>query len=112
MKKRVPASIRLLMLMNMFGVFALLTVSTGYIYYSTVRMQEVVTRSFDEQWGMKDMQAALEEFQKPLLDYLSRKSSSALSELLILGQRIRGMIPAYRSVPSDEIRLREMETYR
>jgi len=42
-------------------------------------MQEVVTRSFDEQWGMKDMQAALEEFQKPLLDYLSRKSSSALS---------------------------------
>jgi signal transduction histidine kinase len=100
------------MLMNMFGVFALLTVSTGYIYYSTVRMQEVVTRSFDEQWGMKDMQAALEEFQKPLLDYLSRKSSSALSELLILGQRIRGMIPAYRSVPSDEIRLREMETYR
>jgi hypothetical protein len=37
------------MLMNMFGVFTLLTVSSGYIYYSTVRIQDVVTRSFDEQ---------------------------------------------------------------
>lgn len=111
MKKRVSSSIRLLMLMNMFGVFTLLTVSSGYIYYSTVRIQDVVTRSFDEQSYMKELNSALEEFQKPLLDYLSRKSSSALAELLILGQRIRGMIPAYQTVPSDGIRLREMETY-
>ena len=99
------------MLANILGVLLLLVVSAAYILSSTVRLQELVTTSFDQQRNIRNVQESLDDFQKPFLEYLSTKSSNALSELLIMSQKIRSMIPSYAVIPSDPVTLREKEVY-
>lgn len=99
------------MLANILSVLLLLVVSAAYILYSTVRLQELVTTSFDQQRNIRNVQESLDDFQKPFLEFLSTKSSNALSELLIMSQKIRSMIPSYATIPSDPVTLREKEVY-
>ena len=111
MKRNVLRSFRFQMLANILGVLLLLVVSAAYILYSTIRLQDLVTTSFDQQRNIRAVQESLDDFQKPFLEYLSTKSSKALSELLIMSQKIRSVIPSYPVIPSDPVTLREKEVY-
>ncbi len=111
MRHSMHSSFRVQMLISILGVLLILFFSAAYILFSTIRLQEIVGNSFGQQRYLKDMQGRLDEFQKPFLDYLSTKSSNALSELLILSQRIREMIPEYDTIPADPVSLLEKEVY-
>jgi sensor histidine kinase YesM len=111
MKRNFLNSIRTQMLINILGVLLILVGSAAYILFSTIRMQAVIEKSFEKQRSMKEIQSDLEEFQQPLLEYLSSRSSNALAELLIRSQKIHGTIPRYDSIPADQIGLQEKEAY-
>ena len=111
LKRNFHNSFRVQMLFNILGVLLILVFSTAYILYSTIRMQEFVNSSFEQQRYLKEMQNKLDEFQIPLLEFLSTKSSGALSELLVISQKIHSMIPSFRIYPVEQVRLREKEVY-
>ncbi len=111
MRHPMYSSFRVQMLISILGVLVILFFSAAYILFSTIRLQEIVDNSFAQQRYLKDMQGHLDEFQEPFLDYLSTKSSNALSELLILSQKIREMVPEYNTIPVDPVSLLECEVY-
>lgn len=111
MRRGVYDSFRVQMLVNILGALLLLVASAAYILYSTIRIQEIENSSFERQRHLSDVQATLRDFQKPLVDYVSTKSSNALSELLVLSQRIKAMVPSYGHIPANPIDLRESEVY-
>ena len=99
------------MLSNILFMLIILIISTAYILYSSIRMRDMVNSSFEQQRSLRVMQKCIDEFQVPLLDYLSTKSSKALSDLLVISQKTRTLIPAYKGIPSDPVRLEEKELY-
>lgn len=109
--RKVKHSFGAQILINILIVLMILVVSTGYILYSTIRMQEIVSKSFEEQRYLREVRDNLEAFQAPFLEFLSTRSSGALSELLVMSQRVRNLIPQYEGVPADYLGLREMEAY-
>jgi len=111
MKRGMQNSFRIQMLVSFFGVLLILVVSASYILYSTIKIQELVNKNFEKQRYVKEVQSELGDFQKPFLEYLSSKSSDALSQLLILSQKIHGMLPSYTYTPVDPIDLSEKEVY-
>jgi len=111
MKRNMYNSFRVQMLINILGVLLLLVFSTAYILFSTIRMQEIVNSSFEQQRFIKEIQKRLEDFQEPFLEFLSSKSTDALSQLLILSQRIHTMLPEDPLVTSDPASLQEREVY-
>jgi sensor histidine kinase YesM len=111
MKRSVFNSFRAQMLFNMFAILFILVFSTAYILYSTIRIQRVVNYNFEQQRVIREIQGGLDEFQGPFLEYISSKSSNALAELLIIAQRLRGLIPEYEAIPVDPIQLQEKEAY-
>ncbi len=111
MKRNMYNSFRVQMLINILGVLLLLVFSTAYILFSTIRMQEIVNASFEQQRYIKEIQKRLEEFQVPFLEFLSSKSTDALSQLLILSQRIHTMLPEESPVTPDAASLQEREVY-
>lgn len=104
-------SFRVQMLASILGVLVILVFSTAYILFSTIRMQEVVNGSFEQQRFIKEIQVSLEEFQTPFLEYLSTRSSNALSELLILTSKIGEKLPQRQYYPADPINLQEKEVF-
>ncbi|HHU36191.1 MAG TPA: histidine kinase [Treponema sp.] len=111
MKNPMYNSFRVQMLITILGVLLILFFSAAYILFSTIRLQKVLDNSFVQQRYLKDMQNHLDELQIPFLEYLSSKSSNALSELLILSQKIHEAIPVYHSVPTNLVMLHEKELY-
>ena len=111
MKRNMYNSFRVQMLINILGVLLLLVFSTAYILFSTIRMQEIVNSSFEQQRFIKEIQKRLDDFQEPFLEFLSSKSTDALSQLLILSQRIHTMLPEDPLVTSDPASLQEREVY-
>lgn len=111
MKRSIYNSFRMQMLVNIIGVLALLVFSAGYILFSTIRLQSVVDKGFVQQRLLKDKQSELAGFQVPFLEFLSTKSSNALSEFLVRNQRLRTGIPSFDSVPTDPVSLQEKEVY-
>jgi two-component system sensor histidine kinase YesM len=98
------------MLLNLLGVLVLLVVSASYILYSTIQIQTTVNASFERQRTLRTVQGELADFQRLLLDYLSTKSSNALSALLIQSQKIAALVP---DIPPsfDPVKQREKELY-
>ncbi|HOU37350.1 MAG TPA: histidine kinase [Treponemataceae bacterium] len=111
MKRSFYNSFRVQMLVNIIGVLIILMFSAAYILFSTIRLQGIVDRNFFQQRYLKDMQDRLEEFQGPFLDFLSTKSSNALSELLVMTQKMHEVIPVFEAVPKDPLSLQEKEVY-
>lgn len=110
-KQNMYNSFRVQMLLNVLGALILLVVSAAYLLYSTTRMQDVINKSFEQQRYIRETQESLDEFRKPFQEYLSSKSSKALSELLMVSQRIRSSIPTGQPIPTDQEGLREREIY-
>jgi sensor histidine kinase YesM len=100
------------MLCSIFGVFIILVLSTVYILFSARKLQDISDRSFERERFMKTVQEDLSAYQEPLLEYLSTRSSNALSRILINSQILRGKLPVYFPVSANKAELRERELYR
>jgi two-component system, sensor histidine kinase YesM len=111
MKASIRTSLRAQMLANILGAIVIIACSSAYILFSAIRIQDVVNRSFERQRYVKEINGLLGEFQQAFLDYITTKSSNALSDILVLSQRIRGMIPQYDAAPTDPVKLQEMELF-
>jgi len=110
-KKNLRNSFRIQMVLSVFGVFILLVLSTTYILFSSIRMQEIADSSFQKERNLKSMQESLMTYQTPLLEYLSTRSSNALAKLLVDSQTLRNKIPANMPKSTDSTELREREVY-
>jgi sensor histidine kinase YesM len=99
------------MLLGAFGAFIILVLSTTYILYSTIKLQELSDNSFQRERFIKSIQEALMAYQEPLLEYLSTRSSNALARHLIESQQLRKSLPAGMAVSRDFTELREKEVY-
>lgn len=111
MKISIGNSFRMQMLLSVFGAFMILILSTTYILYSTIKLQEVSDSSFQQERFIKGIQEALMDYQEPLLEYLSSRSSNALARLLIDSQRLRNRVPAGMGISRNPTELREKEVY-
>lgn len=111
MKKGLGNSFRIQLVLSVFGAFSLLALSTTYILYSSIKLQEMIDNSFNKERYIKSIRESLIDYQKPLLEYLSTRSSNALAKLLIDSQKLRNAIPAQTRLPQDRIELREREAY-
>ncbi|MCX7656383.1 histidine kinase [Treponema sp. J25] len=111
MKKGVGNSFRVQMVISVFGVFALLVVSTTYILFSTIRIQSIIEESFEKERYLKSIQEALQKYQGPLLEYLSSRSSNALAQHLIESQNLKDRLPDNFPILKDPGALRERELY-
>lgn len=111
MRKSIGNSFRIQIFLSVFGSFVILALSTGYILFSTVKLQELADSSFQQERFIKSVQESLRAYQAPLLDYLSTRSSNALAELLIDSQNLRSRIPGATPTSRDTIELREKEVY-
>ncbi|MDR3160192.1 MAG: histidine kinase [Spirochaetaceae bacterium] len=105
-------SFRAQMICSIFGVFGILVLSTGYILFSARNLQNISDRIFERERFIKTLQEDLAAYQEPLLEYLSTRSSNALSRVLINSQILRGKLPAYFPISADKEELRERELYR
>ena len=117
--KKLPAffpaffrSFRVQMICSIFGVFGILVLSTVYTLFSARNLQNISDRIFERERFIKTLQEELEAYQEPLLEYLSTRSSNALSRILINTQNLRGRLPAYFPISADKAELRERELYR
>jgi sensor histidine kinase YesM len=104
-------SFRVQMVSSVFGVFILLVLSTTYILYSTIKMQELTDNSFQQERYLKSIQESLLSYQEPLLEYLSTRSSNAMGQLLIDSQNLRNRIPDEMPLSRDPALLRERTVY-
>lgn len=111
MRKNIVNSFRVQMVFGVFGVFIILILSTAYILFSTIKIQEITDNSFQRERFIKSLQEELREYQKPLLEYLSTRSSNALAEHLVVSQKLRNTIPAWSEIPGTQTELREKEVY-
>jgi len=110
-KKNLVNSFRIQMVLSVFGVFILLVLSTTYILFSSIKMQEIADNSFQKERYLKSIQESLLDYQKPLLEYLSTRSSNALAKLLIDSQLLRNRIPVGMPRSRHPTELREREIY-
>lgn len=104
-------SFRVQMVSSVFGVFIILVLSTTYILFSTIKMQELTDNSFQQERYLKSIQESLLSYQEPLLEYLSTRSSNAMARLLIDSQTLRNRIPAGMPLSRDPALLKEREVY-
>jgi two-component system, sensor histidine kinase YesM len=104
-------SFRVQMVSSVFGVFILLVLSTTYILYSTIKMQELTDNSFQQERYLKSIQESLLSYQEPLLEYLSTRSSNAMGQLLIDSQNLRNRIPDEMPLSRDPALLKERTVY-
>lgn len=111
MKKGIRNSFRIQMIVSVFGVFLLLFLSMTYILVSTIKMQEVVENSFRRERYLASIRTALMDYQEPLLEYLSTRSSNALARLLIDSQSLRAKTAPRPLSSRERSDLREKEVY-
>lgn len=104
-------SFRARTLAGVLGALPILVLSAAYILFATIRLQDSMNRGIDRQLEIRELQSALSEYQAPLLEYLSTRSSNALSELLIIAQNLRTAAAVTPRVPADPVQLQENEVH-
>jgi sensor histidine kinase YesM len=90
---------------------AMVIASIIYILFATVRMQQIVNDQFRTERAFQALQQEVVSIRTPLLNYLSSRSSQALSDLLAEEQVLRTMLPDPEAIPADEYALARREIY-
>lgn len=111
MRRPLAGSFRVQMVSSVFGGFLLLVLSTAYILFSTIKLQGIADDGFQQERYLKSIKESLSDFQVPLLEYLSTRSSNALATILIDSQNLRSRIPASAPIVRNPTELREREVY-
>ena len=97
--------------LSILGSFVLLVLSTAYIVFSSQKLQEFSRQIFEQERFIKSIQADLAAFDGPLMEFLSSRSSNALSQNLIDTQALRQKLPVYRQIKESPEDLKEREIY-
>ncbi|MDR2471693.1 MAG: histidine kinase [Treponema sp.] len=97
--------------LSILGSFVLLVLSTAYIVFSSQKLQEFSRQIFEQERFIKSVQADLAAFEGPLMEFLSSRSSNALSQVFIDTQEIRQKLPVYRLIKGSPEDLKEREIY-
>ncbi|MDR0624157.1 MAG: HAMP domain-containing protein, partial [Treponema sp.] len=108
---RTAFSLRAQILLSILGVFIILSFSTVYILFSVKNLQEVSEGIFERERFFRLLREDLEAYQEPLLEYLSTRSSNALSRILIGSQSLREKLPAHTPITTGQAALKEREIY-
>lgn len=94
-------------------VLGLVTVvaSIIYIMFSTLRLQQIVNDQFRVERAFQELQLEVVAVRSSLLNYLSNRSSQALSDLLAEEQVLRGKLPADLEISNEASALARRETF-
>jgi len=109
MAKKNSLWFKLLMYLSLSMI--IMVASIGFILFSSMNLQNIAYQRFQEERYFQELQSYLTELQVPLQNYLTNKSSSALSRLLFLSETIREMVPATRPILNSESELKKREIY-
>jgi two-component system, sensor histidine kinase YesM len=90
---------------------AMVIVSIVYILFATLRLQQIVNDQFRTERALQELQLEVVSIRTPFLNYLSSRSSRALSDLLAEEQVLRGMLPESGPVGSDPSSIAQREIY-
>ncbi len=90
---------------------AMVIASTIYILFATLRLQQIVNDQFRTERALQELQLEVVAIRTPFLNYLSSRSSRALSDLLVEEQVLRGMLPEHTHIESDPALLARREIY-
>ncbi|HKJ86232.1 MAG TPA: histidine kinase [Spirochaetia bacterium] len=90
---------------------AMVIASIIYILFATLRLQQIVNDQFRTERALQELQLEVVAVRTPFLNYLSSRSSRALSDLLAEEQVLRGMLPEHSRIESDPALLARREIY-
>ena len=90
---------------------AVMIASIIYILFATLRLQQIVNDQFRTERALQELQTEVAAVRTPLLNYLSSRSSRALSELLAEEQVLRDMLPREFPITDDPAALAQREIY-
>lgn len=90
---------------------AMVIASTMYILFATLRLQQIVNDQFQTERSFQALQEEVVAIRTPLLNYLSSRSSQALSDLLAEEQVLRSMLPETTVIRNDPASLARREIY-
>jgi sensor histidine kinase YesM len=108
---RIRNSLRGQLIYSAIVGLAMVIASMIYILFATVRMQQIVNDQFQVERDFQELQQEVMAIRTPLLNYLSSRSSQALSRLLVEEQVLRSMVPEDLELTSDSVALAEREIY-
>ena len=109
--KKFHRSFRLQVFLAILGTFSLLVLSTAYILFSNRNIQRLSEKSFEQERFLMSVQEDLANFKKPLMEFLSTRSSNALAQILIDAQSLRQKLPSYQQIRGNPADLKERELY-
>ena len=109
--KKLHRSFSVQIFLSILGVFFLLALSTAYILFSNIKIQEVSESSFEEERFLMSIQEDLVSYEQVLMEYLSSRSSNALAQMLIDTQYLRQKLPSYQQIRGSPADLKERELY-
>ena len=109
--KKILRSFRVQIFLTILGTFSLLVLSTAYILYSNREIQQLSERSFEQERFLMSVQEDLASYEKPLMEFLSARSSNALAQILIDTQSLRQKLPSYQQIRNNPADLKEREVH-
>lgn len=99
------------LIINIGLSFAVILFSLSYIVFVSWQTQQVIDEQFRSERFFQDLQENISGIRQPLLTYLSSRSSTALAELLIMEQNLRGKLNESTPQTHTEMDLAIMEIY-
>lgn len=108
---KVRGSLRSQLVLSSGIALVIMILSIVYVLFATLRLQQIVNAQFRTERELQQLQEQVIAVHTPLLDYLSSRSSAALSTLLAEQQTLLGMLPRSMPVRADprEIDRREIQ---
>ncbi len=93
----------------LFVSLGIIMFSMSILLFTTVRLQQMMNDRFRDERFFQDLQRQMEAVRTPCFTYLSTRSSTALAQLLIEEQIMRGMLPPRPPIGNDPIALTTRE---
>ncbi len=104
-------SLRYQLFLYVFIGLAIILISMSYSLYTSMRMQDMMDRQFETERFFQELQQDVLDIQEPFLDFLSSRSSKALSTLLMESQKLRQVIPSTYPIHHDPVELKKREVF-
>ncbi len=97
--------------LSMFVSLGIIMLSLSFLLFAFLRLHRTVNDQFRSERFFQEVQREVVEIQEPFVQYLSTRSSTALAELLIEEQGLRGMISRDLPLSSSPLLLSQREIF-
>ena len=109
--KKLYRSFSVQIIFSILGAFILLVFCTAYIVYSNRKIQELSESYFEQERFLVSVKQDVAAFEAPLLEFLSTRSSNALSLVFSNIQSLRQKLPIYQQIRENPEDLKERVLY-